>query len=90
MSRMNIHKPGKRMLMSDTRPHFVFHYPQIRATVFIRNICTVGARTRGRSTCKVSVTVTDLQAESEYNDKTLSNTQYETARNSSGYADVAQ
>ena len=49
-----------------------------------------GRKNAGRSSCKVSVTVTDLHAETGDDDKTSSNAQHEIARNSSGYADVAQ
>lgn len=56
--------------MSDILPHFLFHYPEIRTTVSIRIVCTMGARTRvdPHARCQ-SVTVTDLQAESGDADK---------------------
>ena len=90
MPRINIYKPGKRMLMPVILPHLLFHCLKVSMIVCIRNICTVGARTRGRSSCKVSLTATDLQEELGDANKTSSNAQYETARNSSGYTDVAQ
>jgi len=46
LAEVSLYMPSKRTLMSDILPHFLFHYLEIRTTVFIRNICMVGARTR--------------------------------------------
>jgi hypothetical protein len=73
MARVNVHKPGKRLLISDIFPHFLFHYPEIRTTVYIRNICTVGAENAVRTSRKVPVTAADLQEQIGDADKTLQN-----------------